>query len=196
MTSTSTTKLAVATAAGSLAQVAGAAIIVGDFSSSPYTSTVGSSIYIDFDSGTAANASIDNFDATLLFEFNSNEKPTVRTSGGWRVNVSGNYASKLTSGAPVAASGPTLGYMENYGRGWDGTNGQGYLGFHNVSTNNQAWASINYNDVANTIQLLAIGYNDSGSLTAGQIPEPASAAALAALFAGGAAAFQRRRRAA
>jgi hypothetical protein len=109
------------------------------------------------------------------------------------------FALKLTLGGTIASTGSIGAYLENYGGPWNSPNdGQGYLGFHNSVSGNQAWLLINYDDDANSIQLLGIGYNNSGTLTAGEtaIPEPATATALAALLAGGVAAFRRRRLAA
>lgn len=196
-----TSKLAVVAAASSLAPISGAAIISADFSSSPIT--IGSSdvIYVDFETATASSSFTPGSDADLFFAFGFQEKPAVQTSGSWGANTTGSYVQKLAFNDPIQPSGSGGLYLESVGGGsWGAPNdGLGYLGLHNSSTGSQAWLYIDYNDAANTLTLLGVGYNPDGTLAAGEvsvIPEPASAALMAALLAGGSAAFQRRRRAA
>jgi hypothetical protein len=210
---TTSTRLALASAAGALAHSAGAAITVGDFSSAPISiSATNQSIYIDLDAagGIAASSlgsgpTFTGRDITLNFSNSNLEKPSAVGSNSWMPSgPSGNTLSKLTLNSPLGAKLSTnIGYLENTNVGqWHSPNdGFGYGGFQKGvgAAAIQAWIYINYNDLDHSITLHKVGYNDSGTILAGQtsaVPEAASSAVIAALLAGGVAAFQRRRKAA
>ena len=205
---TSTKLASSAATVGVLANFAGAAIVSADFSSSPFTiGDTTSSIYIDFEAGTASTVSDVNQDVRLAFVSNT-EKPRVEAvnSSGWAAAsytagpYSVSFASKLSFGDSIPLSGSSTAYLEKNssspGSPWNTPNdGIGYLGLSKGPL--QSWLRVNYNDTANTLSLLGVGYNSDGSLLAGQtaaVPEPGASAAAAALLAGGVAAYSRRRR--
>jgi hypothetical protein len=113
----------------------------------------------------------------------------------------------ISSDRPMqAANEPAyLEYKDYFGSTFWGGGGtsSGYLGFSflNGATNdpNYGFVEINYNDDANTLELVRFAYDDTGagilagaSLTA--VPEPSTTAAVMALVAGSAALFTARRR--
>ncbi len=129
-----------------------------------------------------------------------NDSLYVEARNVWFNPTASGRAIKLAEGEPLSFGNGMSPYatLEFMGVGsWNSPNdGVGYLGIFNFDQA-QAWVKINYNDAANTLQLLAFGYNSDGAILAGQtsaIPEPASAAAMAALLAGGVAAFGRRQK--
>jgi len=209
MNTSTKAKFAVAAATGALAHTAGAAIHYQSFSENDRPlAGINQSFSIDLDGS--------GNDVTFSFDPNwsPSEKPLITTTNGWVVDsyltaavdfpdVPVYGVTKLTEGASISNTGQTKAYLEFNGTGDWNSEGvvdgiDGYLGFYNTLTENQAWAHINYHDTNAQIHLLGFAYNDAGALLAGQtaIPEPASTVALAALLAGGVAVFQRRRRAA
>ena len=209
-----THKLITAAIGVAASQSAQAAFFSADVSSAglSYSTTTAGSIYLDFDSMSASTSSITGADLTIrngakpgLSGFTNSENPYAKASNGWLIpnepiqGLPFDFTIKLAEGEPLNV-GDSIGAFANlefnqYGP-WDSPNdGVGYFGITNGPA--QAWVKINYNDAANTLQLLAFGYNSDGAILAGQtsaIPEPASAAAMAALLAGGVAAFGRRQK--
>lgn len=196
-----THKLITAAIGVAASQSAQAAFFSADVSSAglSISTTTPGSIYLDFDSMSASTSPIFGSDLKIT----SGVKPEslyVEARNGWFNPKLSDFAIKLAEGEPLNldnGSGPYA-TLEFFGGGpWNSPNdGVGYLGIANLD-DAQAWVKINYNDAANTVQLLAFGYNSDGAILAGQtsaIPEPASAAAMAALLAGGVAAFGRRQK--
>lgn len=205
MQSRSRIALATTAAAGALTSSASAAFHVADFSSSPISLTAGSDgIYIDFDTAGVSTESLSGYDVMLTFDTmtNSTEKLYSGTVSGWSTSPEtsdSTSAARLSFGDSIYGSEftkDTNSFLDLHDAGaWQTeTEVTGYLGYDNGV--GQAWVKVFYDDAANSVSVLGVGYNDSGTLTAGQtasaIPEPASAAALAALLAGGIAAFRRR----
>ena len=173
-------------------------ILYTDYSAAPISIDKLQSIFVDFDTATASRG-MTGQEARIDFYFNENEKPRILTVNGFNAIANSSFATKLTYGTSIGSLGGGLAYLEVNNSGpWQGTEGQGYLGFFNPNSGAKAWLDITYLDSANTLSLNRVAVNTDGPLLVGQtaaIPEPASAAALAALLAGGTAAFARRRRA-
>lgn len=195
-----------ATALASAASATQAAIVYTDLSSNPLVVGTSQEVYVNFLGGTAGTSVPQSYDVSLRFgtdpQFNPNlEKPEVFSANSNNFVVgTGNQAARLSAGTPITGGSgfadQTTAYLEENDIGpWQGTSGEAFVGWKNTAANQDAWLRINYNDAANSYVLTGFAINDSGALTAGQtvIPEPASAAALAALLAGGVATFRRRR---
>ena len=208
-----THKLITAAFGVAASQSAQAAFFSADVSSAGLSSSTvtGGSIYLDFDSMSASMSSINEADLTIVSgtkPFENGQFSYVIANGGWKIPTEGmpglpyfvRTPIKLAEGEPLNVIDriSPYGFLEFRGFGpWNSPNdGVGYFGITSTGPA-QAWVKINYNDAANTLQLLAFGYNSDGAILAGQssaIPEPASAAAMAALLAGGVAAFGRRQK--
>jgi hypothetical protein len=175
-------------------------ILYTDYSAAPISiDSFEKNIFVDFDTATATSSGVQPGTDMTMFFFYSSEKPAASARNGFDVIGNAGYATKLTYGTSIGSLGGSSAYLEYRNSGpWQGTEGQGYLGFFNSASGARAWLDITYLDSVNTLSLNRVAVNTDGPLLVGQtaaIPEPASAAALAALLAGGTAAFARRRRA-
>lgn len=189
-------KLLTAAVGLTTAHSAQAAIFYTDTSSAGLTlgTGSGSSIYIDFDSMSASSSNPDGVDITINGKPGSAEGAYVDPLGVWSLFSDSGDLAKFAEGAPISGS-LTSGTSQFFESPWNAPNdGIGYFGVTNGTGSMNGWVKVDYNDAADTIQLLGFAYNDNGPINAGQtaIPEPASAAAAAALLAGGVAAFRRR----
>jgi hypothetical protein len=145
----------------------------------------------------------------------SNIKPVVTVAGAPGVLVSGTaYASpvaytqatKYAAGDGIATPSVNSADLASFFvNTWPVNSGPGYLGFsfQPADTTLYGWAQLDltedtrdpaiFDDTIFTLKLLDFAYDDSGAtLNAGAIPEPSSAAMLAAALAGSATLFRRR----
>jgi len=176
-------------------------ILYTDYSAAPISiDSFQEVIFVDFDTATAVSSGFQpGTDMAMYFTESNFEKLVAYSPYSFRIIANSGDATKLTYGTSIGSLGGNYGYLEYNNIGpWQGTEGQGYLGFFHPTSGAQAWLDITYLDSVDTLSLNRVAVNTDGPLLVGQtaaIPEPASAAALAALLAGGTAAFARRRRA-
>jgi hypothetical protein len=191
-----------------------------------FTLTTSDVVYLDFDNtlghGYLHTNNEDGNEFEVGFRLGKNELPYFRSRSGTTATdasvVTFNYyyysldyftPKKITGGTVIGTSSTLMGensaaYLDtSYSQGnWAG-GGSGYLGFSflNGATDetNYGFVEINYNDDANTLELVRFAYDNTGagilagaSLTA--VPEPSTTAAVMALVAGSAALFTARRR--
>lgn len=159
-------------------------------------------VYIDFSTGGASLSEGPNYDISIGSIFTNSEKPTASIlNDDYAVAITGSYATRFSFGDALNfdSTFDTSAQLEASDSGvWEGdTGGQiGYLGFNNTTTSMEAWVAIDYDDTANTIDVLSFGVaSASDNMTAGQaVPEPSETAALMILAAGSAALYRRRKR--
>jgi hypothetical protein len=198
--------LAIATAAGAATAPASAVIIHTDLTTPVSVPEQGSLIFFSLSEQWAGttNQSMGGEAFQLYFYDIYQGKPAIENIGtASAVANSGDFAVNFPEGSLISGSASfnsNLTYINRNGdnnANWAvGT--RGYLGlrFDNDGTDNFGWADIEFtSDFALT--LYSFAYDSSGAgIEAGAIPEPQTAALLAALAAGSAALLSRRRRAA
>jgi hypothetical protein len=187
------------------------AVIVFSDLGAGVTVTGSTKIYFDLDhsgngagsAGFASNTSagFTGTDFKLYFKSGNAAKPYIASSNpstGY-VSINGsNFTTNFAANASLSPSNWTNGfvYLNNNASGsspWpSGTTG--YLGFY-VATGgdrNYGWAQVTYSGSSLTLTSFAYDTVLNEVLHAGQIPEPASTTALAALLAGSVALHRRR----
>lgn len=211
-----------ALAAAALAPDASAAIVGDDLN---FTVTTSDVVYLDFDNtlghGYLHPNNEDGNEFEVGFRNGNSERPYFRSRSGTTAVVGsemyfwfGNKRTAYDLSADTSIDELSLLGSQNQAAylewtyyysdmgPWTG-GGSGFLGFSflNGTTNetNYGFVEINYNDTANTLELVRFAYDNTGagilagaSLTA--VPEPSTTAAVMALVAGSAALFTARRR--
>ncbi len=158
----------------------------------------GQAIFVDFSNGIADNSTTFNDDISL--QFGGSEKPRVQFSNNnYSIADNGGYIARYSFGSDLNFTNPITAtrYFERSNAGpWEGdTGGTSYFAVKNTTTSKEAWVAIQYNDAANTLDLISFAVADaSDNITAGQtvVPEPAETAALMVLVAGSAALYRKR----
>ena len=197
-----TKTIAASTAAAPLAH---GAIVVTDVNETiGIAENSSETLFVDFSAG-AFSPTQDGHDISLFFAFSNSEKPSlnilntsyavaiphdtfnlVRYNFGDSIDAS--YSSNSNAFFYFANENNNSGNWIN-----DVGGSSGYVALQNTSTSKEIWIEIDYDDEADTLDVIRFAYADaSDNITAGQVPEPAQSAALMALLAGSAALFSRR----
>ncbi len=194
-----------------------------------FTVTTSDIVYLDFDNSlgngylSSVNANGNEFEVGFrrgnseLPYFRSRSSTTLTDSDREYLGGASDYgymANELSPGMTISASRPMqaanqAAYLDRYYNyfgstfwGGGGTS-SGFIGFSflNADTTVYGFVELNYNDDANTMELVRFAYDVTGApieagaaVSASAVPEPASAPALMGLLAGSAAAFGARRR--
>jgi hypothetical protein len=166
--------------------------------------------YLDLDGGTLSTSSLNSeigiefYDGSNASGFGSGYhgkarvfQATLGSNVAFFTDTS-NFLARFALGEQLdAPNAQSSAYTEDFGTGnggWGGFVGTAYFGFNRGS--GQGWVELDYDGGFNgsgSIEVVSFAYNSDGPLTAGQVPEPASTAAVAALLAGSAALYKRRR---